>query len=89
MLNICLCDAEAGYLHTPECPYPLYGGTMDECQRWYLAVENKRLSNAAKVVRHAVANADGISRVDVQRRIVGLQFGDDSAAINERLSDVH
>lgn len=43
--------------------------------------------NAEHVVRRAVANADGLNPTDVQRRIVGLQFGDDSAAINERLSD--
>lgn len=85
MFNICLCDTEAGYTHKPECPYPLYGGTMDECQRWYAARDVKHLRDAERLVRRAIQNADGIPADKRAARVLGLPLTDDSAQINEAL----
>ena len=38
-INICMCGAQAGYLHHEACPYPLYRGTdrqMGEWEKLYL-----------------------------------------------------
>lgn len=33
-MNICLCGAQDGYPHLPECPFPYYGNDVIIMQKW-------------------------------------------------------
>lgn len=36
-MSICLCGAEAGYPHAPDCPYPLFRGSGQQENEWSAA----------------------------------------------------
>lgn len=41
-MNICLCGAQAGYFHKPDCPWPCYRGTDSVMGAWLVAREVRR-----------------------------------------------
>ena len=41
-MNICMCGAQAGYLHDRDCPRPLFKGSMADEQRWTKDFERNR-----------------------------------------------
>ena len=51
-MNICWCGAMAGYLHSADCPYPLFRGSDAEIDKWLDA-------RAQRSDPHAVRMLDG------------------------------
>ena len=43
-MNICMCGAQAGYLHDITCPYPLYHNGHQQTKEWQIAHDRKKYS---------------------------------------------
>ena len=65
MTSICMCGAEAGYPHKPECPYGLYGGATKESERWAEKRDERML---------AIAQYNHLHSNIGHRTIVGANF---------------
>lgn len=41
--QFCMCGAQPGYPHDPDCPYPYFGHSESEQYRWMKAKEAKQI----------------------------------------------
>jgi len=44
--NICMCGAQAGYMHAADCPFPLFVADPVRAETWLMAREDLRARQA-------------------------------------------